>query len=51
MEALCKQLLGHPALGLPGRKMQFGTSRPGLQVGARVFCLQEPSMVQTGLGS
>ena len=35
MEAFCKQLLGHPALGLPRRKMQFGNSRPGLQVGAQ----------------
>ena len=35
MEALCKQLLGHPALGLPGRKMQFGASRRRLQVGAQ----------------
>ena len=34
-EALCKQLLGHPALGLPGRKMQFGASRRRLQVGAQ----------------
>ena len=34
-EALCKQLLGHSALGLPRRKMQFGASRPGLQVGAQ----------------
>ena len=28
-------MLGHPASGLPGRKMPIGAPRPGLQVGAQ----------------
>ena len=31
---LCKQLLSHPALGLPGRNMRISAPRPGNQVGA-----------------
>ena len=28
-------MLGRPALGLPGQKMQIGAPRPGLQMGAQ----------------
>ena len=35
MGGLCKQLLGHPALGLSRRKMPVWAPRPGLQAGAQ----------------
>ena len=48
---LCKQLLGRPALGLPRRKKPVWAPGPGSRWAPRVFCPQEPSTVQTGLGS
>ena len=32
---LCKQLLSHPTLGLPGRNTRISAPRPGNQVGAQ----------------
>ena len=48
---LCKQLLGCPTLGLPGRKMPFWPLGPGSRWAPRVFSPQDPSTVQTDLGS
>ena len=51
MGGLCKQLLGCPALGLLCRKKPVWSPGPGSRWAPKVFCLQEPSTVQIGLGS
>ena len=51
MGGLCKQLLDRPALGLPCRKKPVCTPGSGSRWAPRVFCPQELSTVQTGLGS
>ena len=51
MGGLCKQLLGCPALGLPCRKKTVWAPGPGSRWAPRVFCPQELSTVQIGLGS
>ena len=48
---LWKQLLGCPALGLPCRKKPVWAPGPGYRWMPRVFCTQELSTVQIGLGS
>ena len=48
---LCKQLLGCPALGLPCQKKPVCAPGPGSRWAPRVFCPQELSIVQIGLGS
>ena len=50
MGGLCKQLLGCPALGLPCRKRPVWAPGPGSRWVPKVFCPQELSTVQTGLG-
>ena len=51
MGGLCKQLLGCPALGLTCRKKPVWAPDPGSRWAPRVFCMQELSTVQIGLGS